>query len=218
MSAECERTFSSAALTLTQRRSNMNDDSGNRKPVSVFEQLGLFRRGTSGLGYLRHCRVSLRMYLYQSAYHHPVLREVRKVSYHLFSCALDHLLHPYQPPQHPKTGLQHVKLRPQFARPRSPSSTPHPHSNPNLPDQAQQLQKLESTVNSKFAELQALLQQHDKSAKQILKAHENSVKQSIKAQLEQSHAEQRRYVDDALSNPRGGGVLGTKSGSRERID
>lgn len=60
------------------------------------------------------------------------------------------------------------------------------------------LRILESSINAKFAELQNLLHQHDRSMKQMLKAHQNSIKQSVKAQLEKSHADLRQYLDDAL--------------------
>lgn len=64
-----------------------------------------------------------------------------------------------------------------------------------------QLQSLEASINSKFTELLTLLQIHDKTTKQILKSHQSSVKQSVKTQLEKSHAEMRKYVDEAMMNP-----------------
>jgi regulator of replication initiation timing len=60
------------------------------------------------------------------------------------------------------------------------------------------IRALESSINTKFAELQNLLQQHDRSVKQMLKAHQNSVKQSVKAQLEKAQADQRKHLEDAL--------------------
>ena len=63
---------------------------------------------------------------------------------------------------------------------------------------SEDLRTLESSINAKFAELQNLLHQHDRSMKQMLKAHQNSIKQSVKAQLEKSHADLRQYLDDAL--------------------
>lgn len=68
----------------------------------------------------------------------------------------------------------------------------------SLSTASEDLRMLESSINAKFAELQNLLQQHDRSMKQILKAHHNSIKQSVKAQLEKSHSDLRRYLDDAL--------------------
>lgn len=65
---------------------------------------------------------------------------------------------------------------------------------------SQQLQILESSINTKLTELHILLQQHDRNMKQMLKSHQNSVKQSVKAQLEKSQMDQRRYMDDALKN------------------
>lgn len=63
---------------------------------------------------------------------------------------------------------------------------------------SEDLRTLESSINAKFAELQNLLHQHDRTMKQMLKAHQNSIKQSVKAQLEKSHADLRQYLDDAL--------------------
>ena len=60
------------------------------------------------------------------------------------------------------------------------------------------LRILESSISAKFAELQNLLHQHDRSMKQMLKAHQNSIKQSVKAQLEKSHSDLRQYLDDTL--------------------
>lgn len=65
-------------------------------------------------------------------------------------------------------------------------------------DLVQHLQNLEISINSKFSELQDLLQQHDRSMKKMLKSHQNSMKQSVKAQLEKSQLDQRRYIDEAL--------------------
>lgn len=62
----------------------------------------------------------------------------------------------------------------------------------------EEIQVLESSINAKFAELQDLVQQHDRSMKQMLKAHQNSVKQSVKAQLEKLQTDLRRHIDDAL--------------------
>lgn len=72
-------------------------------------------------------------------------------------------------------------------------------------DIVQHLQALEISINSKFSELQDLLQQHDRSMKMMLKSHQNSMKQSVKAQLEKSQIDQRRYIDAALQ--RNGGTV-----------
>lgn len=89
--------------------------------------------------------------------------------------------------------------------------TPHTNNPPqpptqSSPDQQQallfhQLQRLEASISSKFTELLTLLQNHDKTTKQILKSHQNSVKQSVRTQLERSDAEMRKYVDKALMDP-----------------
>jgi hypothetical protein len=60
------------------------------------------------------------------------------------------------------------------------------------------VRELELAIHVKLAELQTLLQQHDRSMKQMLKSHQNSIKQSVKAQLERSQADQRKYLDDML--------------------
>lgn len=57
---------------------------------------------------------------------------------------------------------------------------------------------LESSINAKFAELQNLVQQHDRSMKQMLKAHQNSVEQSVKAQPQKAQTDLRQYLDDVL--------------------
>lgn len=86
------------------------------------------------------------------------------------------------------------------------TNNPPPPSTPSSPDEQQtlllhQLQSLEASISSKFTELLTLLQNHDKTTKQILKSHQNSVKQSVRTQLEKSHAEMRKYVDEAMMDP-----------------
>lgn len=86
------------------------------------------------------------------------------------------------------------------------TNNPPPPSTQSSPDEQQtlllhQLQSLEGSINSKVTELLTLLQNHDKTTKQILKSHQNSVKQSVRTQLEKSHAEMRKYVDEALMDP-----------------
>lgn len=89
---------------------------------------------------------------------------------------------------------------------RQHTKNPPAPSTPSSPDEQQtlllhQLQSLEASINSKFTELLTLLQNHDKTTKQVLKSHQNSVKQSVRTQLEKSHAEMRRYVDEAMMDP-----------------
>lgn len=96
---------------------------------------------------------------------------------------------------------------------------PAPTSSPD--QQAQlflQLQSLEASINSKFTELLALLQNHDKATKQILKSHQNSVKQSVRMQLERSHAETRKYVDEAMMVSAGLIVNMLDNRIKERVD
>lgn len=97
---------------------------------------------------------------------------------------------------------------------------PAPISSPD--QQAQllflQLQSLEASINSKFTELLALLQNHDKATKQILKSHQNSVKQSVRMQLERSHAETRKYVDEAMMVSAGLVVDMFEDRIKERVD
>jgi gas vesicle protein len=69
---------------------------------------------------------------------------------------------------------------------------------PVMPIISKDIRALESSINTKFAELQNLLQQHDRSVKQMLKAHQKSVKQSVKAQLEKAQADQGKHLEDAL--------------------
>lgn len=86
------------------------------------------------------------------------------------------------------------------------TNNPPPPSTQSSPDEQQtlllhQMQSLEASISSRFTELLTLLQNHDKTTKQILKSHQNSVKQSVRTQLEKSHAEMRKYVDEAMMDP-----------------
>lgn len=99
---------------------------------------------------------------------------------------------------------------------------PPPFAPTSLPDQQTllflQLQSLESSINSKFTELLGLLQNHDKATKQILKSHQNSVKQSVRTQLERSHVETRKYVDEAMMVSAGHVVDMLDNRIKERVD
>lgn len=81
-----------------------------------------------------------------------------------------------------------------------------------------QLQSLEASIHSKFTELLGLLQSHDNATKQILKSHRNSVKQSVRTQLQRSHAETRKYVDEAMMVSAGLVVDMLDDRIKERVD
>lgn len=109
-------------------------------------------------------------------------------------------------------------------QPKNPQTkqNPPPPAPTSSPDQQEllflQLQSLEASINSKFTELLALLQNHDKATKQILKSHQNSVKQSVRTQLERSHAETRKYVDEAMMVSAGIVVGMLDDRIKERVD